>query len=170
MRFEHLALDDVERLYTEQYERWRVSHGPVITFARNLLVAFTPPVRPMAEATVALISTGGVHLVSQPAYDMSARSGDHTIRFIPKDAAVEDVRFTHDHYDHGAADQDPNCMFPLQHLRAFESAGIIGSAARTHVGASGWIPQPAEFLATAVPAIAERFRADGVDVALLTGG
>lgn len=170
MRFEELVLEDVERLYTEQHERWRVSHGDVITFVRNTRVAFTPPARPMAEATVAIISTGGVHLTSQPAYDMNARRGDQTIRFIPKVAAVEDLRFTHDHYDHGAADQDPNCMFPLEHLRAFEAAGLIGSAAKTHVGASGWIPQPAEFLATAVPAIAERFHADGVDVALLTGG
>lgn len=170
MRFEHLVLDDVEHRYAEQHERWRVSHGHVITFERNVHVAFTPPARPMAEATVALITTGGVHLVSQPAYDMNARGGDTTIRFIPGDAAVDDLRFTHDHYDHGAADKDPNCMFPIAHLRAFEAAGLIGTAATTHVGASGWIPEPAEFLANAVPAIAERFRAEKVDVALLTGG
>lgn len=170
MRFEHHVLEDAERLYEEYHARWRISHGPVITFERNERVAFTLPARPMRGATVALISTGGVHLRTQPAYDMDDRMGDTTLRFIPRDAPIEDLRFTHDHYDHAAADRDPNCMFPLAHLLAFEAAGIIGQAAPSHVGASGWIPQPRAFLAQAVPTIVERFRSEGVDVALLTGG
>ncbi len=170
MRFERHILEDAARLYAAYHDRWRISHGPVIAFERNEHVAFTPPARPMAQATVALITTGGVHLRTQPAYDMEDRLGDMTLRFIPRETPAGELRFTHDHYDHASADRDPNCMFPLEHLRAFEAAGIIGRAAPSHVGASGWIPQPRTFLAHAVPAIVERFRAEGVDVALLTGG
>lgn len=170
MQFERAVLQDVEDSYKKIHERWRVSHGDVITFERNSRVAFTPLSKPMREATVALVSTGGVHLTDQRPYDMASRVGDMSLRFIPAEAQPRDLLFTHDHYDHTSADVDPNCMFPLEHLRSVAREGLIGSVAATHIGASGWIPRPGPFLKDAVPQIVDRFRADGVDVALLTGG
>jgi D-proline reductase (dithiol) PrdB len=101
---------------------------------------------------------------------MEDHAGDQTIRFIPGDVDLADLRFTHDHYDHTDADRDPNCMFPLERLRELEAQGVIGSVAATHASSSGFMPDPRPFLQDSVPQVVERFRADGVDVVLLTGG
>jgi D-proline reductase (dithiol) PrdB len=170
MRFEQVVLEDADGLYARQHERWRVSHGNVLVYAKNASIAFTTPAKPMARVTVAMVTTGGVHLATQPPYDMTSRTGDISIRLIPGDAQPSELLFTHDHYDHGGADQDPNCMFPLEHLRTLAAERRIGAVARTHVGASGWIPSPAAFLEQAVPQIVRRLAADLVDVVLLTGG
>jgi hypothetical protein len=61
-------------------------------------------------------------------------------------------------------------MFPLEHLNAFTREGIVSTAAPVHAGFSGWIPRPSSLLTTSVPQVIERFKQDGVDVALLTGG
>jgi D-proline reductase (dithiol) PrdB len=170
MRFEPVHLADVDQLYIRMHERWWASHGDVMTFVKNASLAFTRPARPMAEATVALVTTGGVHLKTQEPFDMASRVGDSSVRFIPNDAALADLWFTHDHYDHSSADVDPNCMFPLGHLRAFAAEGTIGAAAQTHAGLSGWIPRTEELVTATVPQIVARFKDEGVDVALLTGG
>jgi len=170
MEFERVELGDVENLYIRMHERWWSSHGEVMVYIKNQSVAFTPPAKPMRLATVALITTGGAHLNTQPPFDLTSRTGDSSVRFIPNDAPYGDLLFTHDHYDHTSADKDPNCMFPLEHLQALASERVIGASAPVHVGLSGWIPRPDALLKSSVPKIIERFKADAVDVALLTGG
>ena len=170
MQYERVDLADVDQLYIRMHERWWASHGAVMVYIKNQSVAFTTPSKPKAQATVALVTTGGAHRKDQIPFDMTSRVGDPTVRFIPYDTPSADLLFTHDHYDHTSADKDPNCMFPLEHLRAFASEGVIGAVAPTHVGVSGWIPGPEALLKNTVPQIIERLKEDGVDVALLTGG
>jgi len=168
MDFEPLVLADVERLHLEWQERVAKSHHGIPYY--NQTVAFTRPTKPMSEATVALATTGGAHLASQEPFDMQDHAGDQTIRFIPGDVARSELCFTHDHYDHTDADRDPDCMFPLERLRELEAEGVIGAVAPMHASASGFMPDPRPFLQNAVPQVIERFRADRVDVVLLTGG
>src|SRR5688572_14822069 len=52
MQFERAVLGDVEDSYKKIHERWRVSHGDVITFERNSRVAFTPLRKSIREARV----------------------------------------------------------------------------------------------------------------------
>ena len=40
--------------------------------------------------------------------------GDPTVRFIPSSCKEEDLMISHDHFDRSDADQDVNCVFPLQ--------------------------------------------------------
>jgi D-proline reductase (dithiol) PrdB len=170
MEFERVTLADIDQLYIRMHERWWASHGDVMTYVKNQSLAFAVPSKPPSQATVALISTGGVHLQDQEPFDMVNRVGDSSVRFIPRDARLDDLLFTHDHYDHTGADRDPNCMFPLGHLRDFAAEGRIGAAAPSHAGLSGWIPRTEVLTKTTVPQIIERFKDEGVDVALLTGG
>jgi D-proline reductase (dithiol) PrdB len=170
MQFERVDLADVDQLYIRMHERWWASHGDVMAYVKNHTIAFTRPSKPASEATVALISTGGVHLRDQVPFDMKDRIGDSTARFIPGDASPGDLCFTHDHYDHTSADVDPNCMFPLAHLRAFAAEGRIGAAAPIHAGLSGWIPRTDTLTKATVPHIIAAFKDAGVDAALLTGG
>jgi len=128
--------------------------------------------KPLCEARVAVVTAGGVHLATQPPFDMRDPEGDATFRVIPKDVDVRNLRITHDYYDHGAADQDVNCVFPIERLREFVTAGEIGEIAPRHVGMMGHLEgtQAERLVGTSAPAIADMFRADQVDLVLAVPG
>jgi D-proline reductase (dithiol) PrdB len=147
-----------------------VSHAGHFVPVRNATVAFRRPATPRAALRVALVSTGGVHLASQPPFDLSSHTGDHTVRWIPGQARAADLRFAHDHYDHTDCDADPDCMFPLARLRELAAEGSVGSVAAWHGGCMGFIPDPARFLGETVPEMAARFLEDGVDAAVFSPG
>lgn len=168
MEFVPLELANVERLHREWQERVAQSHNGIVYYDEH--VAFTRPTKPMAESRVALATTAGAHLDNQQPFDMSDHAGDQTIRFIPGDVSPQRIRFTHDHFDHTDADQDPDCVFPLRRLHEMADEGIIGSVAAVHASSSGFMPDPRPFLTNAVPEAIERFQADGVDVIVLSGG
>ena len=169
MSFEIVRLGNVERFNKEHERKAAGAHkGRIIAF--NKTIAFTRPTKEMSQSRVALASTAGPHLVSQTPFDMTNHLGDMTYRVVPSNAASTDIRFTHDHYDHTDADNDPNCIFPVDRLRELASDGHIGSVASMHLTASGFMPDPRPFLDEAVPEMIARFKDDDVDVVLLTGG
>jgi hypothetical protein len=81
---------------------------------------------PQVEATVALLTSGGVHLSGHEPFDMHNPEGDASVRTVPGDADLDDLVITHDYYDHSATDHDLNCVFPLDRLRELAAAGVIG--------------------------------------------
>jgi D-proline reductase (dithiol) PrdB len=168
MDYPLLELANVEQLHRKWQGRIAEAHHGVVYYPEK--VAFTQPKKPMGESVVALASTGGAHLVSQIPFDMVDHAGDMTVRFIPGDTPLEEIVFTHDHTDHTDADQDPNCIFPLERLRELASRGVIGAVADIHASGSGFMPDPRPFLRNAVPEVIKRFQEVGVDVVLLTPG
>jgi D-proline reductase (dithiol) PrdB len=94
-------------------------------------IPWTPLRRPVAEATVALVSTAGVHLATDPPFDIR---GDGSFRVIPRDAVPGDLVLTHPAYDRRDAQRDLNLVLPLERLRELESEGVIGRVARDHYG------------------------------------
>jgi D-proline reductase (dithiol) PrdB len=135
---------------------------------RNDPIAWAPLRKPVKDCQVALVSTGGVHLTSQEPFRMYDPHGDDSSRAIPAGAKTQNLRFAHDHYDHGDADDDPNCMFPLDRLRELVAAGEVGREAPRHFGFMGFIPNPTRLIAETAPAAASQLVADGTDVAILT--
>ena len=73
-------------------------------FVESTSVPWTPLRRPVRECTVALVTTAGVHLASDPPFDMQDPDGDPSLRVIPVEAPRNAVRITHKYYDHSAAD------------------------------------------------------------------
>lgn len=128
--------------------------------------------RPLPEAKVGLLTSAGVHLRSQDQFDMINPEGDATYRIIPGEVAVTDLRITHDYYDHSAADQDVNCVFPIERLREMVLDGAIGAMAPRHVGFMGHIlgDERRKLVARSAGEIAELFAADGVDIVLASPG
>lgn len=124
--------------------------------------------KPANEAVFALITTAGVHLKTQPVFDVEA--GDPTVRFIPSTAAEEDLMISHTHFDRTDADRDVNCVFPLFRLRELAANGIIGGAARTHYGLMGYIPNTTPLLEETIPEILKQLREDKVDAVILNPG
>lgn len=155
----------------EHFERWRggLVHEDFVD-VRNDQVHFTPPRKSLSQSRVALVSTGGVRLRTQRPFDLRKPDGDWSIRAIPGDAAPDDITIDHSHYNHGDADDDINCMFPIERVRELADAGSIGEVAGTFYGMMGFIPNGRHVSEEAGPELATRLRADGVDVVLLTPG
>ena len=88
----------------------------------NETVPFTPLKKPIAECKVAMISSGGMMYRDQPRFHRE----DSSYRRIPKNARRDELNVWHFGYPTHDAEQDPNCVFPLERLRELEAAGAIG--------------------------------------------
>ncbi|MSQ33722.1 MAG: hypothetical protein EXR60_04815 [Dehalococcoidia bacterium] len=130
-------------------------------------VPWAPWERPLGSATVALITTGGVHLTDQTPFNFQAEEGDWSYRELPCDLRQEDVRVAHSGYDISGPQQDFNCVLPLHRLLELERAGRIGHAAGVHYSFMGRIPTKWAEIQTAAREVAERLLAAGVHAAVI---
>jgi D-proline reductase (dithiol) PrdB len=139
-------------------------------FVESTEIPWAPLAKPIRESVVALVTTAGVHLRSDPPFDMDDADGDPSAREIPSGVDARDVAITHKYYDHAAADRDLNVVLPLDRLRELCAEGAVGSMAPTAYSFMGHIDgrHLATLIAETAPAVARRLRADGADAALLT--
>jgi D-proline reductase (dithiol) PrdB len=135
-------------------------------------IPWAPARTPLSKASIALVTSAGVHLTGDRPFDMAKAEGDASFRLIPGDTPLRDLRITHDYYDHGAADRDLNCVFPLERLRELAQAGRIGSVALRHIGTMGHIlgAEERRLVSETAPAIARLLVEDGVDYVLGSPG
>lgn len=133
-------------------------------------IPFARLAKPLEQCTVALLTTGGVHLPDQPPFDMENPDGDASYREIPGDVALAQLTITHKYYNHTSADTDPQVIFPLEHFRDLVARGVVGQVAPRHFGMMGHIEgeQLPRLKQTIAPDVAAKLRADGVDFAFLT--
>lgn len=169
MREYRMPTPDLE----ERFRRWlkliaEMHEGA--NFTANERVAWAPLRKPLSECTVALVSTSGVHLKSQPTYDVLNPHGDASFREIPGDIRASDLAVDHLHYDTTDANADPNCVFPIDRLHELVDVGIVGSVARMNFGFMGFIPDGRLLRDTSAPIVAERLQAEATDAVLLTPG
>ena len=120
--------------------------------------------KPIADATVAIVSTAGLHRRSDPPFAVGATD----YRLVPGDVDFGDVMLSHVsvNFDRSAFQQDPNIMFPLDRLREMEADGEIGGVANWHYSFMGAMPDPGRF-EEAGTEVGRLLAADGVDVVLL---
>ena len=135
-------------------------------------IPWTPLRKPLAEATVALVTTAAVALKTDRPFDQDGERrnpwwGDPTCRVLPRDATERDVAVYHLHIDTSYADRDLNCVLPLQRLLELEAAGEIGRSAPSHYSFMGYLLDTRELIEVHLPAVIRRMKAEGVDVALL---
>ncbi len=123
----------------------------------------------LREARVALVTTGGVHLRSQPPFDMRDPDGDPTFREIPTGAPREELTITHDYYDHADADRDLNLVLPRDRLRELVEHTAVGALHSPAYAFMGHIDgRHVEALVRRhAPEVARRLRNGGVHYALL---
>src|SRR5262249_503308 len=123
---------------------------------------WAPLRKPLARDTVALISTGGVHLRSDRPFNLN---GDPTFRVIPKGVMSGDLTISHQAYDRTDALRDINLVFPIERLRELEAERVIGRLAEDHYGFG--LMGSAERLMPSIKEVAWRISESGVDLALL---
>lgn len=132
-------------------------------------IPWAKPQRPLKEAVVALVTTGGVHLKTQEPFNMADPNGDPTFREIPADTPSALITITHDYYDHRDAERDLNLVLPLQRLREMMEAGALKALHPVAYSFMGHIdgPHMQTLQEEAAPAIAHKLANAGVDYALL---
>jgi len=130
-------------------------------------IPYTPFERDLSETTIALVSTAGVHLKTQEPYDVE---GDGSYRVIPSNTNVADLMITHGHYDHEAADQDINVVFPIERLRELVADGTIKGINTDFFGMMGYTLKMKQVLEETGPEIARKIERSATDLVLLTGG
>jgi D-proline reductase (dithiol) PrdB len=146
--------------------RWARRHR----FVEATSIPWARVTKPMQASAVALVTTAGAHLASDPPFDMSDPEGDPSFRVIPSDTDPGRLAITHRYYDHAAADRDINVVLPVARLRELVDEGRVGAVAPRIYGFMGHID--GRHLATLIdetaPEVADRLLADGADLAFLT--
>src|SRR5213593_2318704 len=125
-------------------------------------VPWAPLRKPLADSTVALVSTGGVHLHSDRPFNVN---GDPTFRVIPKEARQADLTISHQAYDKSDALRNINLVLPIERLRELEAERVIGRLADEHYGFG--LMGSARRLLPSMKEVARRISESGVDLALL---
>lgn len=135
-------------------------------------IPFTPLRKPLAECTVALVSTAGVARNDDRPFDQDGERrnpwwGDPSFRTIPLGTTEKDVRLYHLHIDPRFGEADLDVVLPMRRLVELANQGVVGRAAPTHYSVMGYILEPEELVEKTAPRIAERMRGEGVDAAAL---
>jgi D-proline reductase (dithiol) PrdB len=132
-------------------------------------IPWAPLSKPLSDCTVALITTGGIALRSDKPFDQEGERrnpwwGDPAYRIIPHGTKTDDISVYHMHIDPSSAEQDINCLLPMERLDELVKTGRVGKASSLHYSFMGYILEPAELLQKSVPAVIEHLRQDEVDV------
>ncbi|MBI5057768.1 MAG: hypothetical protein HZB61_14240 [Nitrospirae bacterium] len=135
-------------------------------------IPWTSLSKPVSDCTVALISTGGIALKTDRPFDQEGERqnpwwGDPSYRMIPNGTKTKDIRVYHMHIDPRPAEQDMNCLLPIERLQELVEMRKVGRAAPSHYSIMGYILDPRELLEKSIPAIIGHLRADAVDVVVL---
>ncbi|MBN2388245.1 MAG: hypothetical protein JXB85_14605 [Anaerolineales bacterium] len=135
-------------------------------------IPWRPLRKPLAECTVALLSSGGVALKDDRPFNQDGERrnpwwGDPSYRLLPNTVKTEDVRVYHLHINPAFGEQDLNCLLPVDRLNEMVLAGEVGRAALRHYSTMGYILEPEELLEKTVPQIVQNLRQDRVEVLVL---
>ncbi len=147
-------------------ERWARGHR----FVEGQEIPWAPFGKPLRESCIAMVTTAGVHLKSQPPFDMEDPDGDATFRAFPAAADKSDLTITHKYYDHSAADRDINVVLPIDRLRELQDEGFIGRIAPTLYSFMGHIDGPhlQTLMEETAPEVAECLLREGAEAVVLT--
>lgn len=86
-------------------------------------VPWTPFTKPIERCRVALVSSAGIFWKDQEPFHTK---DDISIREIPINARTNDLRVSHFGYRTQDAEDDPNCVFPIDRMKDLEKEGFIG--------------------------------------------
>jgi D-proline reductase (dithiol) PrdB len=139
-------------------------------FVEATTIPWAPLGKPVAECVLALVTTAGVHLRTDPPFDMSDRDGDPSFRTIPTGTPVDALTITHRYYDHSAADRDLNVVLPRDRARELVSERHIAGVAPRIYSFMGHVDGPHlhTLIDRSAPDVARRLVDDRADAVFLT--
>lgn len=156
--------------FTDYFTRKLVEHW--VDLERPRRIPWSGLSRPLSESRIALVSTGGIALKKDIPFDQEGERrdpwwGDPTYRVIPLGTRAEDIQVCHLHIEPFFAEQDLNCLLPLDRLEQMANEGVIGEPAGSHYSFMGYLLNPDHFLQKTIPSIIENLHRENVDGAIL---
>jgi D-proline reductase (dithiol) PrdB len=135
-------------------------------------IPWSPLPKPMSQCTVSMVSSAAVALKTDQPFDQEIErrdpwSSDPSYRVLPRATTTGEVRVYHLHINASFAQQDLNCVMPLERLRQLEAEGEIGRSASSHYSYMGYTVRPEALLRHTVPGIIRQLRQEEVDAVVL---
>jgi D-proline reductase (dithiol) PrdB len=154
--------------YVDRLNKFYSSQGfPPYDWTINEEAPLTQLTKPLAECRVSMLTAGGVSRCAAAPWNPNARN-DLRLDEITSDAPSDDFQIHDAYYDHGDADRDLNCLFPIDRLHELAADGVIKEvASRFWSGFMGRIYKRTTVIEETAPALAARLREDGVDLFVL---
>ena len=136
-------------------------------------IPWTPLEKPLNASTVALVTSAGISLKSDPPFDMEKEKldpdyGDPTFRVLPKATTANDINVNHLHINTSFILEDLDVMLPLARMAELEAEGIVGSLAPSAYSFYGFQWGSTDFLDKAIAPMAQQMKTEGVDAVVLT--
>jgi D-proline reductase (dithiol) PrdB len=151
--------------YVDELNKHYGSMGfPPYQWTINDSAPLTKPTKAMTQSRVSILTSGGVSHCSMPGFDPDARN-DHRLDEVGQDVDSKDFDINDSYYNHDDADQDINCIYPIDRLKEMAENGIIGSIApRFWSGFMGRIYNRTKLIEESIPAFIDKLREDEIDV------
>ena len=147
----------------ENYQK--LGFEPYQWFHADRESVFANLTKPLSQSKVGLISTAGTYVHGQVAFHYK---DDTSIRAIPSNSKVSDVRFSHLMENYLVeARQDPCSVFPLEALTQLESDGIIGELAKNYFSCMGGIYSQNRVATELIPNLEKAISDEQLDLLLL---
>jgi len=88
-------------------------------------IPWTPLAKPLSQATLALVTSAGISLKTDPPFDMEREKkeaiwGDRSYRAIPRGTTEKDIEVNHLHINTNYIKRDINVILPLARMEEFE--------------------------------------------------
>jgi D-proline reductase (dithiol) PrdB len=136
-------------------------------------IPWTSMSKSLSKVTVALVTSAGISLKSDPPFDMEREKrepiwGDRSFRIIPKGKTEKDIDVNHLHINTTYIKQDINVILPLARMAEFEKEGIIGRLAPSAYSFYGFQWRNNDFLKEAIEPISKKMKLEDVEAVLLT--
>jgi len=130
--------------------------------------AFTPFKKPLSEATIAVITSGGLYVQGeQEPFRAEDVYGDPSIRLFSIDTPYARFGLAHEHYDHTIPLQDMRTINPTAHLKTLREERFIGDLFAQQISFSGYIPDWRRVRDHLIPTVLDQLRGKPIDAVLL---
>lgn len=137
---------------------------PPMPIARLGPPPLTPLDRPLAEATVLLVNSAGVHLRTDEPFEFV---DDLTCRRIDQGVAPTRVRPCHPSPIRRPGRQDVNVVHPYHRLAELADEGFIGRPSEFHLSTLGAIKQVTRIVTELGPAVASEAKVANADLVMV---
>ena len=136
-------------------------------------IPWTPLAKPLNRATLALVTSAGISLKTDPPFDKARERkeplwGDRSYRAIPRGTTEKDIEVNHLHINTSYIKRDINVILPLARMAEFELEGIIGHLAPTSYSFYGFQWLNTDFLKEAIEPISKQMKLEKVEAVLMT--
>jgi len=135
-------------------------------------IPWAPLAKPVAQCAISLLSSAGLALKTDLPFDRDIERrdpwfSDPSYRVLPRTASTGEVHVCHLHINPAFAEQDLNCVMPIERLNDLEASGEVGRSALSHYSYMGYTVRPEALLQQSVPGIVHHLREEKVDAVVL---